>query len=261
MTAAREPRSIGRKAYEERLRALQIELVKWQRRVIADGEKVVVLFEGRDGAGKDGTIKRVVEHLSPRETRVVALGKPSDREVTEWYFQRWAVHLPAAGEVVLFNRSWYNRAGVEPVMGFCTRAEHKLFLRQVTTLETMLIEDGVKLIKIWIDISREVQAKRLDQRRTDPVKALKVSALDAVAQEKWDDYSAARDEMLMRTSTAIAPWTCVRGDHKKKARPAVIRHILDQLAGDGITRNLDPADPEILFPFDQTALKDGRLAR
>lgn len=252
---------MGNKAYNAEMEKLQVALVRWQQKAIEQGERALVIFEGRDAAGKDGTIKRIIEHLSPRNTRAVSLPKPSDRERCEWYFQRYVEHLPAAGELVLFNRSWYNRAGVEPVMGFCTKAEHKLFLRQVTTLETMLIEDGVKLIKIWIDISREVQAKRLDQRRTDPVKALKVSALDAVAQDKWDDYSAARDEMLMRTSTAIAPWTCVRGDHKKKARPAVIRHILDQLAGDGITKNLDPADPDILFPFDQTALKDGRLAR
>jgi polyphosphate kinase 2 len=252
---------MGNKAYNAEMEKLQVALVRWQQQAIEKGERALVIFEGRDAAGKDGTIKRIIEHLSPRNTRAISLPKPSDRERCQWYFQRYVEHLPAAGEIVLFNRSWYNRAGVEPVMGFCTRAEHKLFLRQVTTLETMLIEDGVKLIKIWIDISREVQAKRLDERRSDPVKALKVSALDALAQEKWDDYSNARDEMLMRTSTAIAPWTCVRGDHKKKARPAVIRHLLDQLASDKITKSLDPADPEILFPFDQTALKDGRLAR
>ena len=252
---------MGNKAYTAEMEKLQVALVRWQQQAIEKGERALVIFEGRDAAGKDGTIKRIIEHLSPRNTRAISLPKPSDRERCQWYFQRYVEHLPAAGEIVLFNRSWYNRAGVEPVMGFCTKAEHKLFLRQVTTLETMLIEDGVKLIKIWIDISREVQAKRLDERRSDPVKALKVSALDALAQEKWDDYSSARDEMLMRTSTAIAPWTCVRGDHKKKARPAVIRHLLDQLATDKITKSLDPADPEILFPFDQTALKDGRLAR
>ncbi|MDQ0464553.1 polyphosphate kinase 2 [Caulobacter ginsengisoli] len=240
---------------------LQVALVRWQQQAIEKGERALVIFEGRDAAGKDGTIKRIIEHLSPRNTRAVSLPKPSDRERCQWYFQRYIDHLPAAGEIVLFNRSWYNRAGVEPVMGFCTKAEHKLFLRQVTTLETMLIEDGVKLIKIWLDISREEQASRLDERRTDPVKALKVSPLDAVAQEKWDDYSGARDEMLMRTSTAVAPWTCVRGDRKKKARPAVIRHLLDQLAPGKLLKGLDPVDPEILFPFDQTALKNGRLAR
>lgn len=252
---------MGNKAYNAEMEKLQVALVRWQQKAIEDGERALVIFEGRDAAGKDGTIKRIIEHLSPRNTRAISLPKPSDRERCQWYFQRYVDHLPAAGEIVLFNRSWYNRAGVEPVMGFCTKAEHKLFLRQVTTLETMLIEDGVKLIKIWIDISREEQASRLDARRTDPVKALKVSPLDAVAQEKWEDYSAARDEMLMRTSTAIAPWTCVRGDKKKKARPAVIRHILGELAPEKLVRDLDPIDPDILFPFDQTALKDGRLAR
>jgi polyphosphate kinase 2 len=252
---------MGNKAYNAEMQKLQVALVRWQQQAIEKGERALVIFEGRDAAGKDGTIKRIIEHLSPRNTRAVSLPKPSDRERCQWYFQRYVDHLPAAGELVLFNRSWYNRAGVEPVMGFCTKAEHKLFLRQVTTLETMLIESGIKLVKIWLDISREEQAQRLDERRTDPVKALKVSPLDAVAQEKWDDYSEARDEMLMRTSTSVAPWTCVRGDKKKKARPAVIRHLLGELAGDKLLKGLEPADPEILFPFDQTALKDGRLAR
>jgi polyphosphate kinase 2 len=243
------------------METLQAALVRWQQQAIDKGERALVIFEGRDAAGKDGTIKRIVEHLSPRNTRVISLPKPSDRERCEWYFQRYVRHLPAAGEIVLFNRSWYNRAGVEPVMGFCTKAEHKLFLRQVTTLETMLIESGITVVKIWLDISREEQAERLDSRRTDPLKALKVSALDGVAQEKWADYSAARDEMLLRTHTAVAPWVCVRGDHKKKARPAVIRHLLDRLASEKLIKGLAPADPEILFSFDQTALKDGRLAR
>ncbi len=252
---------MGNKAYNAQMEKLQVALVRWQQQAIEKGERALVIFEGRDAAGKDGTIKRLIEHLSPRNTRAVSLPKPSDRERGQWYFQRYIDQLPAAGEIVLFNRSWYNRAGVEPVMGFCTKAEHKLFLRQVATLETMLIESGVKLVKIWLDISREEQESRLNERRTDPVKALKVSPLDAVAQEKWDDYSDARDEMLMRTSTTVAPWVCVRGDKKKKARPAVIRHILDELASDKITKSLEPVDPDILFPFDQTALKDGRLAR
>jgi polyphosphate kinase 2 len=252
---------MGNKAYNAEMEKLQVALVRWQQQAIEKGERALVIFEGRDAAGKDGTIKRIIEHLSPRNTRAVSLPKPSDREQGQWYFQRYIDQLPAAGEIVLFNRSWYNRAGVEPVMGFCTKAEHKLFLRQVTTLETMLIESGVKVIKLWLDISREEQAVRLDERRTDPVKALKVSPLDAVAQEKWDDYTDARDEMLLRTHTAVAPWTCVRGDKKKKARPAVIRHILGELAGNRLLKGLEPVDPDILFPFDQTALKDGRLAR
>jgi polyphosphate kinase 2 len=242
--------------YETELAQLQTVLVRYQQEAIKAGDKALVIFEGRDTAGKDGVIKRITEHLSVRNTRVVALPKPDERERSEWYFQRYAHHLPAAGELVLFNRSWYNRAGVEPVMGFCTVEEHEAFLRQVVPFEAMLVQSGVKLIKLWLDISRDEQAARLKDRRTDPLKALKVSPLDAVAEEKWSAYSDARNEMLRRTDNELTPWTLVHTDKKKKARIAVIRHLL---------RVLDPAadtpppNPEVLSPFDVSALSDGRL--
>ncbi|MBA3811261.1 MAG: polyphosphate kinase 2 [Caulobacteraceae bacterium] len=248
------------KNYQDELRDLQIGLVRYQTWAIKTGAKALVIFEGRDGAGKDGTIARITEHLAPRNTRVVSLPKPSDRERSQWYFQRYVGHLPSASEIVLFNRSWYNRAGVEPVMGYCTALETEEFLRDAPALERMLQEAGIRLVKLWLDISKKEQAARLRARRDDPLKTLKVSDLDGVAQKKWKDYSAARDEMLSRTHTAIAPWTCVRADHKKPARLAVIRHLLQTLAPAEVTAGLDPPDPKILFGFDQSALRDGRLA-
>ncbi|MDP8916909.1 MAG: polyphosphate kinase 2, partial [Pseudomonadota bacterium] len=187
---------------EAQLRALQIELVNSQIWTLESGRKILLVFEGRDTAGKDGVIRRITEHLSVRATRVMALPKPSDRDRTQWYFQRYAAHLPAAGEWVLFNRSWYNRAGVERVMDFSSPGEQTQFLDDAPVFERMLTESGVTLIKYWLDISKPEQAKRLEKRRSDPLKRLKVSALDGVAQEKWEAYSAARDEMLSRTHTA-----------------------------------------------------------
>jgi polyphosphate kinase 2 len=247
--------------YIKELEDLQAALVRYQQASIASGEKALVIFEGRDAAGKDGSIKRITEHLSVRNTRAVALPKPTEREHTQWYFQRYARHLPAAGELVLFNRSWYNRAGVEPVMGFCTPEEHEDFLRYAPVFEGMVIRSGLKVVKLWLDISREEQAKRLKARRTDPLKALKVSALDAVAQDKWDDYTAARDEMLTRTHTADAPWIIVRTDHKKPARLNTIRHLLKVLAPKAIAKDVDKPDPKVLFEFEVGALTDGRLER
>jgi polyphosphate kinase 2 len=248
------------KADNKALRELQIGLVRYQQWAIEHGAKDLLIFEGRDGAGKDGSIKRITEHLAPRNTRVVSLPKPSDRERTQWYFQRYTAHLPAAGDFVLFNRSWYNRAGVEPVMGFCTSQEHEEFLRDVTAFERMLQEAEIRVVKIWLDITKAEQDKRLDERREDPVKALKISPLDGVAQKKWKDYSKARDEMLMRTHTAIAPWICVRADAKAPARLNIIRHILHTLAPPGIHEGCAAPDASILFPFEEAALKDGRLA-
>ena len=244
--------------YKADLKDLQVHLVKYQQWAMKTGEKAVIVLEGRDGAGKDGAIKRITEHLAPRNTRVVALPKPSNRETTEWWFQRYTRYLPAAGELVLFNRSWYNRAGVEVVMHFSTEREQADFLRDAPVFEQMLVESDIHIIKFWLDISKEEQAKRLDARRTDPLKTLKVSEMDAVAQKKWKDYSDARDKMLMRTHTEYAPWTIVRTDHKKKARLAIIRHILRTLAPefhDGVA----PPDPNVLYKFDAAALKDGRL--
>ncbi len=246
--------------YDRTLRELQIGLVRYQRWAIKTGAKALIILEGRDGAGKDGTIARITEHLAPRNTRAVSLPKPSDRERSQWYFQRYVEHMPSCGDLVIFNRSWYNRAGVEPVMGFCTEREHEDFLRDVPSLERMLEEADTRLVKIWLDISKHEQAKRLDDRRNDPLKQLKVSDLDAVAQKKWKAYSEARDQMLLRTHTAISPWICVRANNKKTARLNVIRHLLHTLAPADITAGIDPPDPAVLFTFDPTAIEDGRLA-
>jgi polyphosphate kinase 2 len=245
--------------YKSELIKLQVQLVRYQQWAIEQGEKVVVVFEGRDGAGKDGSIKRITEHLSPRNTRVVALPKPSSRDASEWWFQRYVRRLPACGEIVLFNRSWYNRAGVEPVMGFCTPRQHANFLHDAPTFERMLIEADIRIVKFWLDISKKEQASRLDARRGDPLKALKVSDLDAAAQKKWKAYSKARDEMLEATHTANAPWTIVHTDKKKKARLAVISHLLHTLAPPHIAEHTPPPDPKVLFGFEAAAIEDGRL--
>ena len=242
------------------LEQLQLALVRTQQAAASSGQRIVLVLEGRDSAGKDGSIKRITEHLSVRSTRVVALPKPSDRERTEWYFQRYVEHLPAAGEFVIFNRSWYNRAGVEVVMGFSPEAAQADFLRNAPDFERMLAESGIKLVKLWLDISKEEQGKRLDARRTNPLKALKVSDIDAVAQAKWSEYSAARDVMLTRTHTPITPWYCVRADRKEPARRAIIQHILSEVAPAEILQDVPQPDPEVLFPFEVAALQDGRLA-
>jgi polyphosphate kinase len=245
--------------YDGDLAALQAGLVRYQQWAMANGEKVLIIFEGRDGAGKDGAIKRITEHLRPRNTRVIALPKPSDRQRSEWYFQRYSRHLPAAGEIVIFNRSWYNRAGVERVMGYSTHREQEDFLRDAPVFERMLVETDIRIIKFWLDISRKEQAERLEARRTDPLKLLKVSELDGVAEKKWKAYSQARDEMLTRTSSQHAPWIVVRTDHKKQARMAVIRHILHTLAPGEICDLHDRPDPRVLYRFEPAALSDGRL--
>ncbi|MET0295536.1 MAG: polyphosphate kinase 2 [Phenylobacterium sp.] len=246
---------------EAALEALQADLVTTQIWSMAQNQKVLIIFEGRDAAGKDGTIKRLTANLSARNTRVVALPKPTDRERTQWYFQRYVAQLPAAGEWVMFNRSWYNRGGVERVMGFSSAAEQEQFLRQVTHLEEMLVDSGVTLLKYWLDISKTEQAKRLEERRTDPVKRLKTSPLDDVAQAKWADYSAARDEMLRRTHHEEGPWWCVRANSKKQARLAIARHLLRALACPELAGKVTAPDSDILFPFDVGALQDGRLER
>jgi polyphosphate kinase 2 len=247
--------------YKAELVSLQVALVRYQQWAMAEGEKVVIVLEGRDGAGKDGTIKRITEHLAPRNTRVVALPKPSDRDATEWWFQRYVRYLPAAGELVLFNRSWYNRAGVEVVMHFSTHRQQEDFLRDAPTFEQMLVEAKIRIIKFWLDISKKEQESRLEARRDDPLKILKVSDMDAVAQKKWKEYSEARNEMLMRTHTAYAPWTIVHTDHKKKARLAVIRHLLHRLAPPSIHDGIGAADPKVLYEFETAALTDGRLEK
>jgi polyphosphate kinase 2 len=247
--------------YEAELRKLQIELVKAQIGAIAGGQKALIIFEGRDAAGKDGAIKRITEHLSPRNTRVIALPKPTDREQSEWYFQRYVRYLPAGGEWVLFNRSWYNRAGVEVVMGFSTLAEQEQFLLDVPSFERMIVQSGALVIKYWLDVSREEQHVRLKERRTDPVKKLKTGPMDVEAEKRFDAYTRARDDMLTRTHTPVAPWICVRSDNKKQARLNIMRHLLCALAGPDLAKKTPKPDADILFPFDAEALTDGRLAR
>ena len=220
---------MNRSEYEQLKAALQIELLKAQHWVRESGGKAVVLFEGRDAAGKGGAIKRFMEHLNPRGARVVALEKPSDRERGEWYFQRYVRHLPAAGEIVLFDRSWYNRAGVERVMGFCTGAEYLEFMRQCPELERMLVRSGIWLFKYWFSVSREQQALRFDSRKTDPLKQWKISPIDLASLDKWDAYTQAKEAMFFYTDTADAPWTVIKSDDKKRARLACMQHFLSRL--------------------------------
>ncbi len=250
----------GENGYKGQLRELQIELVKLQRRIIARGERILVLVEGRDAAGKDGTIKRIVQHLSPRETRVVALGTPSERDKTSWYFQRFVAHLPSAQELVLFNRSWYNRAGVERVMGFCTDAELAEFLDTVGGFERMLLRSGIQLSKYYLDISKDEQRQRIEERMQSPLTQWKVSPIDLVANEKWKDYSKARDEMLARTHTTAAPWRIVRADDKKPARLNLIRDLLARHDYEDKDESLLAIDDGTVFPYTKKALAAGWIA-
>ncbi len=215
--------------YERLKAALQVELLKAQHWVKEADARVVVLFEGRDAAGKGGTIKRFMEHLNPRGARVVALEKPSERERSQWFFQRYIQHLPAAGEIVMFDRSWYNRAGVERVMGFCSGAEYLEFMRQCPELERMMVRSGIFLFKYWFSVSQEEQAVRFDSRLTDPLKQWKVSPVDLASLDKWDAYTQAKEAMFFYTDTADAPWTVVKSDDKKRARIAAMQHFLSNL--------------------------------
>jgi polyphosphate kinase 2 len=215
--------------YEKELTKLQIELLKFQNYVKEKGLKVLMVFEGRDAAGKGGTIKRITEHLNPRGARVVALEKPSDTEKTQWYFQRYTKHLPSAGEIVLFDRSWYNRAGVEPVMGFCTTEEHHEFLKEVPEFEKMLVNSGIILLKFYFSVSKKEQLRRFEKRETDPLKQYKLSPVDKESQKLWSQYTIAKFSMLMASNTDIAPWTIIRSDNKKKARLNCIKHILSNV--------------------------------
>ena len=248
-------------AYEEELLQLQIAMVESQAWAIEQGKKVLVIFEGRDTAGKDGAIKRVTEHMAPRQTRVVSLPKPSDREISQWYFQRYVSHLPAAGEIVLFNRSWYNRAGVEVVMGFSTPEEQADFIRDVSEFEHMLTEAGIVMVKFWMDISKGEQAERLAARVEDPLKLFKMSSLDGEAQKRWDAYTEARDRMLARSHSQHAPWTIVATDKKKQARLNVLRHLIGAIGAPKLSVTVDRPDHDVCFRFDPAALTDGRMAR
>jgi polyphosphate kinase len=252
---------LGHKQYAHQLRRLQIELVKLHRHVISNGHKVLVILEGRDAAGKDGTIKRIAEHLSPRETRVVAPGKPSDREETEWFFQRFVPHLPAAQEIVLFNRSWYNRAGVEYVMGFCTKKQREAFLEAAPRFERMLVRSGIFLLKYYLDITRKEQARRLRDRRRDPLKQWKISPVDEAAQEHWRDYSRARDTMLLRTHQREAPWIVVRADDKRQARLNVIRDMLARIPSPEVSARHGRPDERVAREFSAELLGSGWVAQ
>jgi polyphosphate kinase len=216
-------------SYAKQMALLQVELLKAQNWIKQAGERILILFEGRDAAGKGGTIKRFMEHLNPRGARVVALEKPSDRERTQWYFQRYIQHLPAAGEIVFFDRSWYNRGGVERVMGFCTPGEYLEFMRETPLIEQMLTRSGIRMFKYWFSVTRDEQVRRFKARETDPLKHWKLSPIDVASLNKWDDYTEAKEAMFFYTDTADAPWTIVKSDDKKRARLNCLQHFLAAL--------------------------------
>jgi len=240
--------AIGRKEYEDMKAALQVELLKVQHWVQETDQKFVMLFEGRDAAGKGGTIKRFTEHLNPRAARVVALNKPTDIERGQWFFQRYVKHLPTMGEIVLYDRSWYNRAGVERVMGFCEPTEYLEFMRQTPEFERMLTRSGIRLFKYWFSVSQEEQIRRFTSRETDPLKRWKLSPIDRASLDKWDDYTEAKEAMFFYTDTADAPWTVIRSNDKKRARLNCMRHFLSQLDyPDKDPEVATPADPQIVL--------------
>ncbi len=241
---------------KEILHELYIELVKLQKEFIASGLKLLVIIEGRDAAGKDGTIKRITKHLSPRETRVVALGKPSNRQEIEWYFQRYSAHLPVSGEFVIFNRSWYNRAGVEKVMGFCSDKEYESFFTDVELFEKMLSDAGFLILKYYLDISREEQEIRLNDRRNDPLKQWKISPIDQEALRYWKDYSEARNTMLLKTNFKHSPWMMVNADKKKMARIALITDFLSRLKYPNKNEKLLERNYGLVFPATPGNIKE-----
>ncbi len=219
--------------YEEDLRILQIELMKMQKSMQISGKRILAIFEGRDAAGKGGTIKRITAHLNPRRYNVVALAKPNETELSQWYFQRYTSHLPSAGEFTIFDRSWYNRAMVEPVMGFCSDEQNKRFLKDVPMLEELLVKDGITLFKFYFSVSKEVQKERFDSRKTDPLKQYKLSPVDNLAQKYWNEYAIRKFQMLSETNRTMAPWTIIRSDNKKHARINCIKHILSNMDYEG----------------------------
>ena len=247
--------------YEAELRLLQIELTKLQHQIIGKGSRLLVILEGRDTAGKDGTIKSITEHLSPRDTRVVALNKPSLREEGEWYFQRYIAELPTAGECVIFNRSWYNRAGVEKVMGFCTNAQYVQFMATVNDFESLLIDSDIQIIKYYLDISKEEQVKRLNDRAIDPLKQWKISPIDQQAQKMWKQYSVARDLMLKQTSSVDAPWTVIDANDKRLTHLNLIRDLLSCVAYPGKNKKILKIDPKIVMRCAANCKKLPKLAK
>ena len=251
---------MDKKSYKKALYALQVELVKFHKSVIDEGKKVCVLFEGRDAAGKDGTIKRFCEHLSPREVRTVALGKPTDHDNAAWYFQRHVPHLPVSGEIVFFNRSWYNRAGVEWVMGFCDEREYTRFMEEVKHFERLLAHGEIHFFKYYLDISKEEQKARLDARRKDPLKQWKLSPVDEKAPKLWKAYSQARNTMFERTSFDFAPWYIVHSDSKKKARINAMRHFLSRVEYPEKDEAVLQFDPAVVFAFEAGCYERGLIA-
>lgn len=252
---------LSKKEYKKELKHLQIELVKLQRHIIKNDLQILIILEGRDAAGKDGAIKRIVQHLSPRETRVVALGKPSDHDRRSWYFQRYVPYLPSKQEMVIFNRSWYNRAGVEKVMGYCSDSEYEEFMDGVIPFEKMLVKAGVQVFKYYLDISKHEQELRLKDRKVNPLKQWKISPIDESAQKYWKDYSKARDEMLLRTHNEVTPWYVVRADDKKDARLNIISHLMAHVDCPDKDEHLTQFDPEIVFEFDKQHFEDGFITR
>jgi len=240
------PYKMKEREYLQLMRPLQIELLKLQNWIKGSGTKVCMLFEGRDAAGKGGTIKRVIEHMNPRGARVVALEKPTDKERTEWYFQRYVQHLPSAGEIVLFDRSWYNRGGVERVMGFCTMDEVREFLRSTPEFERMLVRSGIHLHKFYFSVSKDEQLNRFTRRETDPLKQWKLSPVDRESQDKWPSYTKAKEDMFFFTSTLDAPWTVIKSVDKKRARINTIRHILSQFDYPDKSQEILEADRRIV---------------
>ena len=252
---------VPKNTYEADLRLLQIELVKLQRHTIQKGKRLLLILEGRDAAGKDGSIKSITEHLSPRDSRVVALNRPSPREEGEWYFQRYVAQLPTAGEFVLFNRSWYNRAGVEKVMGFCTDEQYKQFMATVNEFESLLVGSDIELIKYYLDITKEEQAIRLNDRAKDPLKQWKISPIDQQAQKMWSAYSVARDEMLKHTSSKIAPWTVISANDKKLAHLNLIADLLSRVDYPEKDKKLLKIDPKIVLRWPANTKKLPKLSQ
>jgi len=251
-------KKLDRDEYDTQLYALQKELVKLQSHMQTKGERIVLVFEGRDAAGKGGTIKTILENLNPRYNLIAALPKPNDRERTQWYFQRYVDWLPAAGEMVLFDRSWYNRAGVEPVMGFCTPKETENFLDEAPEFEKRLTKDGIRLFKFWLSIGREMQFKRFHDRRHDPLKTWKLSPIDLEALNKWDAYSVARDRMLKHTDSPHAPWTVIRANDKRRLRINVIRTLLAGFDYEGKDKKaIGKIDEKIVLSAEQFLETDG----
>lgn len=248
---------ISTKDYEDEKILLQIELLKMQKWVKEKGERVLIIFEGRDAAGKGGTIKRFMEHLNPRGARIIALEKPNEKEAGQWYFQRYLKHLPSAGEMVLFDRSWYNRSGVERVMNFCTPQEYNLFMHQVPEVERMITASGVRLFKLWFSVSRDEQLRRFKSREKDPLKQWKLSPVDMASLDKWDEYTAAKEDMFFYTNTQEAPWTVIKSNDKKRARLNAMKFVLNSFDYHGKSKDIDfTPDPLLVASGDAVFTED-----